>query len=173
MKKTLLCILLFISHVVFAQSFDTTPKLIETVENVPGYKNAIFKDYTFSFPNEYSSELFDEKNIIIKNKGKAVFFITFSTMHILKGFNSRREFLIDEINSPEDKKEIIFKDDDRVEVYKKDDGFYFLREDNREDTKATSTVTVSSPQNDDYFYISFLVDDDTLKMNVLKSFRLK
>lgn len=176
MTKLLLCISLFISNVVFAQNFDTTPKPMESVETISGYKDVIFKDYKFLIPKEHTSELFDDNNIIIKNNGKGVFFVTFSTKHIPKGFNSRREFLIYELNYPEDQKKVRFQNDNKVDVYKKDDEFYFLREDSRDyrDNKKTlSNVSISSPTNDDYFYISFLVDDEKLKMNVLKSFRLK
>ena len=61
-----------------------------------------------------------------------------------------------------------------IAVYKRD-GFLFFRED-RTDVPETNipaaktTFVISSPVNDEVFSLDFLVDDEDVKMNFIKSF---
>ena len=166
--KLSICFLFLISNIAFAEYFDTKPKPIQTIETISGYKDIAFKGHSFSVPTEYTTELLYDSYIIIKNKGDRVFFIVHPNR---ENFENNRAELIRELKLP-----ARFEQAKDVQLYEKD-GFYFLYEEFKKDFVAhsavKSTITISSPKNDDYFYMTFLVNDEKLIMNVIKSFRVK
>lgn len=163
-----ICFLSLISNIAYAEYFDTKPKLIQQIENISEYKNIAFKGHHFSIPNGYTTELLHNTDIIIKNNGDGVFFITHPNR---ENFKNNREELIRQLNLP-----ARFEHTKDVQLYKKN-GFYFLYEEFKNDfapdSSVKSTITISSPKNDDYFYMTFLVDNKNLIMNLIKSFRVK
>lgn len=166
--KLFICFLFLISNVVFAEYFDTKPKPIQTIENISGYKDIVFKGHYFSVPKKYTTELPYDTDIVIKNNGKGVFFIKHPNR---ENFENNRAELIRQLKLPSR-----FQHAKDVNLYEKD-GFYFLYEEFKKDfvadSSVKSTITISSPKNDDYFYMTFLVDNKKLIMNVIKSFRVK
>jgi acid phosphatase class B len=166
--KLFICFLFLISNSAYAEYFDIKPKLIQAIENLSGYKDIAFKGHQFSVPNEYTTELLYDTDIVIKNKGDGIFFITHPNR---ENFENNREELIRQLKLP-----ARFEHAKDVHLYEKD-GFYFLHEEFKKDfvadSSVKSTITISSPKNDDYFYMTFLVDNKNLTMNVIKSFRVE
>jgi hypothetical protein len=164
MKILIMFISLLVSNVSFSETI-----IISTTKSVIGYKKGEFRGYTFLYPKNYSTELFDKNTFVLRKEKKLVSFITFSDQSI-QSFQTRREYLLNEINHSSDTQQVISK-----ARYKKDDDFYILLEHFKEQKENNKNIvaSISSPENDDFFKISFLIDDKELIMNVIKSFRLK
>ena len=188
----LLVTLIFFSTNVLSAEFNTTPQAIETVNIPKGYKKVSFnKKYTVAIPKSWNIELldFDDQLYAVRDeKGNAT--IMLDEIHATNkvffnperyGLNhyTRRQLItalfdqthLSNIEVNESRK-LIFKRLKNASVYNRA-GFLFFREDMKVDDKIKSTITVSSPKNDEILSISFFIKDQELIMNFIQSFNFE
>jgi len=189
--KSLLIFLLLFNHCAIAKEFDTTPQAIKTIDIPKGYKSVSYnKKYKLAIPEDFKLKQHDfgiQFLVITSPDGKAAIILNEipatnkmllnSEEYGLKAY-SRRQLLTaifdtkyvsnNEVNET---RKIIFGNSSNVEVYTRD-GFMFFRENRMDHPKTEASVRVSSPINDDVFTMDFLVGDEDLIMNVIKSLKV-
>ena len=87
---------------------------------------------------------------------------------LLSAIYDKNHVTNDEVNEA---RELIFESLNNLVVYKRG-GFLFIREDRKDDTTIKTSLTISSPKNDEIITMSFTVDNEDLILNVIKSLKV-
>ncbi len=195
--KLILIVLLLISNITLSKEFDTTPQVIESIGIPKGYMSATYDNrYGFSVPQEYEidRDYFSTEFLVALLNGKAVFILSQipdNTIYRPESYGlkdySTRQFLSALYDNNHTSNKLVnesrknnFDVSDNIAVYKRD-GFLFFREELTEDVHMTdvpetslpaikTSFVISSPVNDEVFSLDFLIDDEDVIMNFLKSF---
>ena len=195
--KLILIVLLLISNITLSKEFDTTPQVIESIGIPKGYMSATYDNrYGFSVPQEYEidRDKFGIEFLVALLNGKAVFTlgqIKHNTIYKpeaygLKDYSTRQllSALYDNNHTSNklvnESRKHLFDTVDNIAVYKRD-GLLFFREDGTHLPETDlpksnippikTTFVISSPVNDEVFTLNFLVEDEDVKMNFIKSFK--
>ncbi len=191
MKCLFLSILFLYSNSALSDDFNTEPQPIETIDIPIDYKRVSYNDkYTLAIPKDFKIERSDINKKVFgvrSSSGGLIIMIDellASNKIILNperyGFdgNNRRQLLSaiydknhvtnDEVNEA---RELIFESLNNLVVYKRG-GFLFIREDRKDDTTIKTSLTISSPKNDEIITMSFTVDNEDLILNVIKSLKV-
>jgi hypothetical protein len=183
--KLLLILSLLISNITLAKDFDTTTQPIETIETPHDYKEVIYDNrYIFSVPQKYDVKRSDNEFIFVLAGKKVLFGVNETpTVYIPNDYGLKNYTRRQLLSAFYDKKHVSNKDvigtremffelATYIAVYKRD-GFIFFRQDRNQNPDIQTSLTISSPVNDDVINAVFSTSDEELIMNFIKSFRVK